>query len=90
MVGKTENYFYTFDEYNEWVEKNKGKKFITRYLKGLGSSTAQDFRNYFTNMDTHLIKIELESDTDLEVVDLVFGKGTGMADRRKVWLDLER
>jgi DNA topoisomerase-2 len=88
MIGKEEKYFYSLDEFSAWEATNT-KSFKTRYLKGLGSSTAQDFRGYFANMDTNLIKISIQSVKDLEIVDLVFGKEAGAADARKVWLDLE-
>jgi DNA topoisomerase-2 len=88
MIGKDEKYFYSLDEFSVW-EKTNTKSFKTRYLKGLGSSTAEDFRGYFANMDNNLVQITLQSTDDLDIVDLVFGKETGAADARKVWLDLE-
>lgn len=88
MIGKEDKYFYSMDEFTEW-EKKQTKSFKTRYLKGLGSSTAEDFRGYFTNMKNNLIKVEIQSIKDLEIVDLVFGKETGAADRRKEWLNIE-
>ena len=88
-VEKKTIYFYSLSEFNEWNAKNT-KRFTSRYLKGLGSSTAKDFKQYFDDMDKHLERIEIDDVTDLEVVDLVFGKESGAADRRKVWLDLEQ
>lgn len=88
MIGKEDKYFYSLDEFTEW-EKKQTKSFKTRYLKGLGSSTAEDFRGYFTNMKNNLIKVDIQSIKDLEIVDLVFGKETGAADRRKEWLNIE-
>lgn len=89
VIGKNEQYFYSLDEFASWSDKNRGKKYVARYLKGLGSSTAQDFRTYFGDMERHLVQIRMDESTDLEIVDLVFGKGIGMADKRKIWLDLE-
>lgn len=89
-VDKKELYFYSLDEFNKWVDTNKSKKFTSRYLKGLGSSTAKDFKKYFENMDKHLVQITIDDVSDLEIVDLVFGKEAGAADKRKVWLDLEQ
>jgi DNA topoisomerase-2 len=88
MIGKEEKYFYSLDQFSAW-EKTNTKSFKTRYLKGLGSSTAEDFRGYFANMDNNLVQITLQSTNDLGIVDLVFGKEAGAADARKVWLDLE-
>lgn len=89
-IGKDEKFFYSLTDLNEWIELNKGKKFTSRYLKGLGSSTAKDFKKYFQLMDKHLIRITINDVTDLDIVDLVFGKDVGSADKRKVWLDLEQ
>lgn len=88
-VGKNELLFYTLDEFAQWEAKNLGVKYDIRYLKGLGSSTAKDFAGYFKDMEKHLIRVTIDSMKDLEVVDLVFGKSKGSADRRKVWLELE-
>lgn len=89
IIGKNEEkFFYTLDEFESWAAKEK-RQYKTRYLKGLGSSTAKDFETYFKNMDSNLIRIGADSVDDLEIVDLVFGKETGSTDRRKVWLDLE-
>ena len=88
-INKKELYFYSLEEFDQWVEANKAKKFTTRYLKGLGSSTAKDFKKYFENMDKHLSCITIKDVSDLSIVDLVFGKESGAADKRKVWLDLE-
>lgn len=89
-VDKKELYFYSLDEFNAWIESNKSKKFNSRYLKGLGSSTAKDFKKYFENIDKHLVQITVDDVADLDIVDLVFGKEAGSADKRKVWLDLDQ
>lgn len=88
MVGKENKYFYSLVDFSTWDSTNT-KPYKSRYLKGLGSSTAEDFRGYFANMDNNLVNIVLKSNNDLEIVDLVFGKEHGAADARKVWLDLE-
>jgi len=88
-VDKKVLYFYNLKEFNSWIDVNKGKKFVSRYLKGLGSSNAKDFTEYFDNMGKNLVRISVDSKEDLEIVDLVFGKTAGAADRRKEWLDLE-
>ena len=94
MVDKSQDmYFYTLDEFSQWSAENSSSKkpvtFKSRYLKGLGSSTADDFRKYFSDMENNLIQVHVAPEDNLEIVDLVFGKETGAADRRKVWLNLE-
>lgn len=88
MIGKEEEFFDTLEEFETWAEKQK-KPFKTRYLKGLGSSTAGDFRSYFDSMNTRLVKITIDSISDLDVIDKIYGKEAGLADWRKTWLDLE-
>lgn len=89
QIGKTEKLFYSLPEFQKWAEENKDKRFNVRYLKGLGSSTSKDFENYFNNMDRHLVKIVVDDASDLDIIDLVFGKESGAADKRKEWLQLE-
>lgn len=88
-LAKTEKLFYSLPEFQKWVDANPNTKFSVRYLKGLGSSTAADFKGYFTNMDQHLVQVIVQDKSDLDIIDLVFGKESGAADRRKEWLQLE-
>jgi DNA gyrase/topoisomerase IV subunit B len=81
-VGKEDLLFYSLDEFSAWEKKNAGKKYSSRYLKGLGSSTAKDFKRYFAEMDKNLKQVKLEDVKDLELFDLVFGKEAGMTDKR--------
>ena len=89
QIGKTEKLFYSLPEFQKWADENKDKRYNVRYLKGLGSSTSKDFENYFNNMDRHLVKIVVDDASDLDIIDLVFGKESGAADKRKEWLQLE-
>lgn len=89
VIGKKEEkYFYTIPEFEEWRAANPTTKFTTRYLKGLGSSSAKDFATYFKQMDKHLMQIVVEDASDLDIIDLVFGKELGSSDARKEWLQL--
>lgn len=88
-TGKDPLFFYTLDEYEKWQKHNSSKKYVSRYLKGLGSSSAKDFKLYFQDMKKHLVQITLDDVSDLDIIDLVFSKESGSADRRKKWLDLE-
>lgn len=89
QIGKTEKLFYSLNEFSKWAEENKDKRYNVRYLKGLGSSTAKDFEGYFNNMDKHLVQIQVQDSSDYDIIDLVFGKENGAADKRKEWLQLE-
>ena len=87
-IGKEDLLFYSLDEFKQWEQKNSGKKYASRYLKGLGSSTAKDFKRYFAEMDKNMKQVKLEDVKDLELFDLVFGKEAGMTDKRKEWLGI--
>ncbi len=87
IKGGKDRYFYSMDEFREYCDKNKSSK--VRYLKGLGSSSADDFRFYFSEMDKNLVDIGIDSIKDLGIIDLVFGKEAGATDKRKNWLGLE-
>lgn len=41
--GEIKEFFFTFNEYNEWLSKNKTTKLHTVYYKGLGSWKADEF-----------------------------------------------
>lgn len=87
--GKENLYFDTLELFNNWVNQNPKKRFVSRYLKGLGSSQAADFKKYFSDMDKNLIQLTINSELDFDVVDMVYSKDSGSADVRKKWLNLE-
>lgn len=76
--------FYSASEYEKWLESaeaNGGRGWNVKYYKGLGTSTAAEAREYFTNMNT----IDFEWDTAAdEHIELAFNKK--QADDRKEWL----
>lgn len=80
--------FFTEHEYRAWRERNQATSYKSKYYKGLGTSEAQDFIEYFEAIDDHLIKLDVADKSDSDVIELVFGKGDGAADARKDWLAL--
>jgi DNA topoisomerase-2 len=82
--------FDTEEEYDLWLAKpgNEAKVKNFKYYKGLGTSTPEEFEEYLSDLPKHLVKIEVTSQTDGDIINLVFGKEDGSSDRRKVWLDL--
>lgn len=82
-----EMYFYSFDEFEQWKKQTK-HSYNYRYLKGLGSSTAKDFKEFFSDLDKHLIQVRYENPNDEKSVLLAFGKHQGATDDRKEWLGL--
>ena len=74
--------FYTLTEYNDWLMKTKNSKsWKTKYYKGLGTSTAKEAREYFS--DIKLNNYIYTEDTN-DSMSLAFSKDR--SDSRKKWL----
>jgi DNA topoisomerase-2 len=77
--------FYSESEYEAWktAQTESGLRgWRTKYYKGLGTSTAEEAREYFKSMNT--IEYTWDGSTD-ECIDLAFNKKR--ADDRKSWLE---
>ena len=73
--------FYTEQEYEVWKLKNSTGWRI-KYYKGLGTSSANEFKEYFKNM--RVVSIDVLQNEDDNVIDMVFNKKK--SDLRKDWL----
>ncbi|KAG7531692.1 hypothetical protein FFLO_04202 [Filobasidium floriforme] len=83
--GKQVHTFYTMPQYEEWKEaNNNGKGWESKYYKGLGTSTAQDAKKYFSDLQKHKLPFMETQQGDRELIDLAFNKKK--ADDRKEWL----
>jgi len=83
--GREVKSFFTIPEYEQWKESSEGGRGWTiKYYKGLGTSKAEDMKNYFRHMDTHLLPFETTQPGDRDLIDLAFNKKK--ADDRKEWL----
>ena len=81
--GGNELSFYTEQEYSNWkVKNNDGKGWVAKYFKGLGTSTAKEFKEYFADKKT--ITFSYSGDECNNAIDLAFNKKR--ADDRKEWL----
>ena len=81
--GKTVKQFYNENAYHEWKKThNKGKGWKIKYYKGLGTSTANEFKEYMANKK--VISFNCRDEEDLDSIDKVFNKTR--ADDRKEWL----
>ena len=67
-IGKEKKYFYNHNEYEEWLVKNKNKKFELDYKKGLGSLETEEFKEMIQN--TKLITFRPD---DISDIDAWFG-----------------
>ncbi|CAD6242835.1 unnamed protein product [Miscanthus lutarioriparius] len=84
--GKTTKSFYTMPEYEEW-RTNLGasaSSWTIKYYKGLGTSTAQEGREYFEAITDHKKDFVWEDDQDGNHIELAFSKKR-IADRKQ-WL----
>ncbi|SCV05485.1 LANO_0H08526g1_1 [Lachancea nothofagi CBS 11611] len=77
--------FYTMPDYEKWRESESHKvSWKQKYYKGLGTSSLQEAREYFSDLDTHLKKFHALAGDDCQLIDLAFSKKK--ADDRKEWL----
>ncbi|KAH3901440.1 DNA topoisomerase 2 SCDLUD_002934 [Saccharomycodes ludwigii] len=77
--------FYTIPEYETWrAEEGTTCTWKYKYYKGLGTSTQQEIREYFSNLDRHLKTFDELKNDENELIDLAFSKKR--ADDRKEWL----
>lgn len=80
--GKNEVNFYNNGEYEEWKEQNDVEGWNIKYYKGLGTSTGEEFKNYFKNKK--LVEFQFSGKQSEDAIDMVFNKKR--ADDRKDWL----
>jgi DNA topoisomerase-2 len=84
--GKEVVVFYNEGEYKEWSkqkEESRQKGWTLKYFKGLGTSTASEFKEYFANKK--IVDFDYSGETSDNVVDMVFNKKR--AEDRKEWLE---
>jgi DNA topoisomerase-2 len=77
--------FYHQGEYDQWKANTppaEQAKWSLKYFKGLGTSTAAEFREYFRNKKT--VTYGVTEGKSREAIDMAFNKER--ADDRKAWL----
>lgn len=83
--GKAVKVFYTTPEYQVWREtSNNGRGWRIKYYKGLGTSTAQETKEYFSDLNTHQVGFTYEGEEDGDAIDMAFSKKR--VEERKDWL----
>ena len=75
--------FYNQNDFNEWKNTNETKKWNIKYYKGLGTSTAKEAKEYFTNLSKQTIVYRYTDETD---TDLIKAFKKGFEDTRKEWI----
>lgn len=77
--------FFTIPEYNEWRASTADiKNWDVKYYKGLGTSSAKDAKQYFSNLSKHIKPFTELTTEDRALIDLAFNRKK--ADDRKLWL----
>merc|ERR1719375_16155 len=73
-------------EYLDWKEQcTESGSWKTKYYKGLGTSTAKEAKEYFSNIDTHRMSYKYDGQDCDAAIDLAFNKKK--ADERKEWMN---
>ena len=75
--------FYNEAQFNVWKNKNNMKGWRIKYYKGLGTSTAKEFKEYFAQKK--IIYFKYDGDSCDQVLDMAFNKKR--ANDRKQWLE---
>ena len=84
--GSQSKIFYHEGEYETWKQEfpeGQPHGWTIKYFKGLGTSTAVEFKEYFANK--RIVDFTYQSMTSDDVVDKIFNKKR--ADERKTWLE---
>ena len=77
--------FYTLSDYENWKSSGDTSHYEIKYYKGLGTSSSQEAKEYFRDLDNSEIRYLWNEDKAVdETVNLAFNKD--LADDRKVWL----
>ncbi|GAU18535.1 hypothetical protein TSUD_325240 [Trifolium subterraneum] len=78
--------FYSMPEYETWRERlgNNANGWKLKYYKGLGTSTPQEGREYFRDLDKHRKDFIWEDELDGNAIELAFSKKK--AEDRKTWI----
>ncbi|XP_041830802.1 DNA topoisomerase 2-alpha [Melanotaenia boesemani] len=82
---KTQMSFYSIPEFNAWkASQPNHKSWKVKYYKGLGTSTSQEAKEYFSDMQRHRIPFKYSGPKDDEAITLAFSKKK--VEERKEWL----
>ena len=80
--GKESLLFYNDGQYNKWKQENSTQGWKIKYYKGLGTSTSNEFKEYFK--DKKFIYFN-KSENSSNAIDMAFNKKR--AGDRKDWLE---
>ncbi|VDN55056.1 unnamed protein product [Dracunculus medinensis] len=79
--------FYSTKEYEDWKTAcGNFRKYKVKYYKGLGTSSSQEGREYFSHINRHTVDLISDESTD-KMIELVFDRN--MSKQRKDWINNE-
>ncbi|GMS90996.1 hypothetical protein PENTCL1PPCAC_13171, partial [Pristionchus entomophagus] len=84
--GSTTVSFYSRREYEEWAERTDDMdRWKIKYYKGLGTSTAEEAREYFKDIESRLVHYVWKDGDDEELIEIAFDRNK--SDERKRWIE---
>jgi DNA topoisomerase II len=76
--------FYSINPYTVWKNQTAdSNKWQIKYYKGLGTNTSAEAKEYFSNLDEHIVNLHW-TENSIGAINLAFDKT--MAGDRKLWL----
>ena len=70
--GNQEIPFFSLPQFEKWkAETENSHTWKVKYYKGLGTSTAKEAKEYFSDMDRHRIPFRYEGEADDKAIELV-------------------
>ena len=82
--GSTVQTFYTTPEYDQWCAQNDMAGWRIKYYKGLGTSSAKEAKEYFSNLDKNRLHFEVMHTEAGNRIDMCFNKKR--VSDRKQWI----
>mgnify|MGYP000198579934 CR=1 FL=1 len=78
--------FYSMPELKQWQTATPDShQYIVDYYKGLGTSTSEEFKEYFADLDRHRIEFCYSGAECADSIQMAFSKDR--VDDRKIWID---
>lgn len=85
--GKNVIPFYSLGDYETWKKNTEIKGWNIKYYKGLGTSTAQEGKEYFKSYEKELVNYNGQDEGSHDALKLAFGDSKTYSDDRKKWLE---
>uniref|UniRef100_A0A3B0MNB7 DNA topoisomerase 2 n=1 Tax=Theileria annulata TaxID=5874 RepID=A0A3B0MNB7_THEAN len=76
--------FFTIEDFNNWKQTVDISNYRVKYYKGLGTSSDNEFKEYFGNLNRHIVEFKYVDTVDDDSIDLAFSKKR--IDDRKKWM----